>query len=297
MAMNRSRLRNRIEELAVDVVRRASCAFSLEAAEAAGRRLGGLYRRLDARRRRIVHSNLSHAFPERTPVEIEELSRAVFAHFGGIAADVLRSLDDPVESLMGRVEIRNIEAVRQAVASKRGVFLLTPHLGNWEYAAMATAGAGFPVTVIARPMDNARLEVRLRLFRERAGNTVLPKAEAAREILRILRRGGIIGILPDQHARGSDAIDVPFFGRPASTTAAIARIADRTEALLLPAENVRIAPGRYRLTFHAPVDVRHLSPEERSPVALTTRLNRILEAQIREHPEQWLWLHNRWKAG
>jgi len=297
MARPRSRFRNLAEELALELLRRASAAASLEVAEEAGRRLGRLYRHLDARRRRLVRTNLSQAFPERTPHEIEELSRAVFAHFGGIVADLLRSLDEPVEALLARIEIRNPEIAREAAASKRGFFFLTSHLGNWEYGALAAASIGFPMTVVARPLDNARLEARLRAFRERTGNTVLPKADAAREILRILRHGGAVGILADQHAQGADSILVPFFGRPASTTSAPARIADRTEALILPADVVRFGPGRYRLTFRPLVDVRLLPAEERAPGPLTARINRVIEASVREHPEQWLWLHNRWRDG
>jgi KDO2-lipid IV(A) lauroyltransferase len=297
MARPRSRFRNLAEELALELLRRASAAASLEAAEEAGRRLGRLYRHLDARRRRLVRTNLSQAFPERTPHEIEELSRAVFAHFGGIVADLLRSLDEPVEKMTARVEIRGEQFARAAASSKRGFFFLASHFGNWEFGALVAARLGFPMTVIARPLDNTRLETRLRAFRARAGNTVLPKAEAAREILRILRHGGSVGVLADQHARGPDAVIVPFFGRPASTTSAIARIADRTEALILPADCVRTRPGRYLLTFRETVDVRLLPPEERAPVPLTARINRVIEAPIREHPEQWLWLHNRWRLG
>lgn len=295
MARKRSRLRNSTEELALELLRRSAAAASLTAAEAAGRRLGRVYRLMDSRRRHLVRANLLHAFPERTPLEIEELSKAVFAHFGGMAADLLRSLEEPVEALLSRIEIRDPDIAREAAASKRGFFFLTSHLGNWEYGALAAAAIGFPMTVVARPLDNERLEARMRAFRGRAGNAVLPKAEAAREILRILRRGGAVGILADQHASGADAVRVPFFGRLASTTSAIARIADRTEALILPADVVRTGPGRYRLTFRPLVDVRRLPPEERASVPLTARINRVIEAAIREHPEQWLWLHDRWR--
>lgn len=295
MAKDRSRLRNRAEALALALLKSGADAVRPEAAEEAGRRLGRLYRRLDARRRHLVHSNLSCAFPEQTPSEIETLSEAVFSHFGGMAADILRALDEPPESLTARVEVRGEELLRAAAATGRGYFFLASHYGNWELGALVTARLGFPMTVIVRPLDNPLLEARFRAFRERTGNTVIPKTEAAREILRILRRGGAVGVLTDQHARGLDAVAVPFFGRPASTTSAVARLADRTEALILSTDCVRTGPSRYLMTYRETLDVRLLPPEERAPVPLTARINRAIETSIREHPEQWLWLHNRWK--
>ena len=173
--------------------------------------------------------------------------------------------------------------------------LLTPHLGCWEYAALASAPLGLRMIVISRPLDNPMLEETIRRFRERTGNVIVHKSEAAREILRILRRGGIVGILADQRARKPDAVVVPFFGRPAATTSALARILDRTEALVVPAACVRIGPGRWHYAFHPALDVRRMDAAERRPESLTARLNLVMESLIRRHPEQWLWLHNRWR--
>lgn len=295
MPNRRSAFRNRAEAAGFSLAHALVSRLTPEGAEALGRRLGGLYRMVDGKRRRLAEGNLAGAFPGKSVGEVRALARAVFAHFGGLAFDAVRAADEPIESLFARVEIVNEEHAQAAVASSRGVFFLASHLGNWELAALVAAARGLPMTVIARPLDNPILEERLRSFRERSGNRVQPKTDAARELLRVLRRGGTIGILADQHARPPDAVTVPFFGRPAATTSSVARLADRTEALILPAAATRIAPARYRLVFEEPVDVRALSPEERMPEALTARLNRILEDQIRRCPEQWLWLHNRWR--
>ncbi len=266
-----------------------------EGAEAVGRRLGRIYRAFDRRRRALVEENLAQAFPEKPPEELEALSVAVFEHFGGAAADVLHTFGESPEALDARVEVRGAERVRASLATGRGLFFLTAHFGNWEYSALATAAAGIPVTVIARPMDNPVLETLLRRFRERNGNAVVYKSDAAREMLRVLKRGGAIGILVDQHARTADAVVAPFFGRPALTTSIVARLADRTEALIVPASCLRTAPARYRLAFEPEIDVRNLTPEERMPAPLTARLNLEVERLVRRAPEQWLWLHNRWK--
>jgi len=114
-------------------------------------------------------------------------------------------------------------------------------------------------------------------------------------MLRVVRRGGAVGILNDQHARPPDAVTAPFFGRPAATSSALARLVDRTEALVVPTSAIRVAPARWRLTYEPPLDVRALTGDERGVERLTARLNGILESMIRRHPEQWLWPHNRWR--
>lgn len=295
MSRNRSPLRNKVEALAFLAVRAGLRCLSLPAAEELGRSLGRRYRRLDRERRELVERNLARAFPERSEPELEALAEAVFEHFGGLATELAWSLDEPAEALRSRVKVRNADLAREAVSSGRGVFFLTAHLGNWELGALVTAALGMPMTVVSRPLDNPYLESRLRVFRERTGNGVLYKADAAREILRKLRHGGTIGILADQHARTADALVVPFFGRPASTTSAVARLADRTRAFILPVAAVRIAPALYELTFDPPIDVDQLEAAERTPAALTARINEVLERMICRNPGQWLWLHNRWK--
>jgi len=293
----RSNVRNRVEAGLVRLARRLAGVLPPETADAAGRRLGLVFRALDRRRRNLVEENLSLAWPEKNAAEIEDLSVAVFEHFGGLAVELLHALDEPDASLLSRIEIHGAEHVRAAVDSGRGFFFLTPHLGCWEYAALVAAAGGFPMTVISRPLDNPLLEREVRHFRERTGNTVVHKAEAAREVLKVLRAGGAVGILADQRARQPDAVVVPFFGRPAATTSALARFLDRTEALVVPASCIRVAPARWRHRYRAPLDVRGLPAAERRPEPLTAHLNLITESLIREHPEQWLWLHNRWKPG
>ena len=125
------------------------------------------------------------------------------------------------------------------------------------------AAAEVPAAVVARPLDNPLLDEWLTAFRTANGNTVIEKHEAARGMLRTLRSGGVLGVLADQHVGPPDGIPVPFFGRPASTTSALARIVDRTEALVLPAAAIRIAPSRYRLVVESVLDVRTLPAEER----------------------------------
>lgn len=296
MAAKRSPLRNRTELTAYILLRSLFRALPLSLADGLGRRTGLLYRLVDGRRRRLVARNLALAFPEKSPAEVDRLSREVFAHFGGLAADLFRSETEPVGKLLERIEIVGLEHARAVAASGRAAFFSSPHLGNWEWAALATGASGLVVTIVARPLDNPLLHARLTAMREKTGCRVVSKRDAARTLLKTLRGGGLVGILADQRARPPDGIAVPFFGRPALTTTSVARLAARTDALILPAVCLRTAPGRYRLTFSEPLDVARLPPEERDVERLTTRLTALVESQIRAAPEQWLWLHDRWRS-
>lgn len=227
---------------------------------------------------------------------MDRLGRQVYRHLGSLAADLFRSETEPVAQLLSRVEIVGLEHARAAAASGRGVFFSTPHLGNWEWAALVTGALGFPVTIVARPLDNPLLDARLTAMREKTGCRIVSRRDAARTLLKTLRSGGLVGILADQRARPPDGIVVPFFGRPALTTTSIARLAGKTGALFLPVVCLRIAPGRYRLVYSEPVDVDVLPGRERGVEKLTALVTALVEKQVRAAPEQWLWLHDRWKA-
>ena len=296
MASRRTGLRNRIELAAYVVLRGLFRALPLRLADGFGSGGALLYRFVDRRRRRLVARNLALAFPEMAPHEVDRLGRQVFRNLGRLAADLFRSEMEPVEQLLSRVEIVGLEHARAAAASGRGVFFSTPHLGNWEWAALVTGALGFPVTIVARPLDNPLLDARLTAMREKAGCRIVSRRDAARTLLKTLRSGGLVGILADQRARPPDGIVVPFFGRPALTTTSIARLAGKTGALFLPVVCLRIAPGRYRLVYSEPVDVNVLPARERGVEKLTALITALVEQQVRAAPEQWLWLHDRWKT-
>jgi KDO2-lipid IV(A) lauroyltransferase len=295
VARNRTALRNRLEEVAYLATSSVIRALPREWSEGLGRGLGLLFLRVSGSRRMLVARNLRRAFPEREPRELERLGRDVFSHFGHLTVDLVRTAGGVAEAILERVDVTGLDRARRAYASGRGVFFLTAHVGNWETGAVVTSFLGMPMHVVARPLDNPSLDRRLRAFRESGGNTVVPKAAAAREMLRVLRSGGAVGILMDQHARPPDAAAVPFFGRPASTTTAVARFADRTGALVVPVTALYSGGGRIRLEYGEPLDVWTLPPGEREAEPLTARLTAMTEELVRKAPDQWLWLHNRWR--
>ena len=200
MPKKRSVFRNRLEALAAGAAGTALAKMTPEAAEASGRALGRVYMRLDARRKNLACANLSRAFPDLPSAGIDELAVRVFEHFGGVAAELLHAMGHDPEDALSRIEKEGAEIARAAFASGRGVMFLTAHLGNWEWAALGTGALGIPTGVIARPLDNPLLDARLTRLRTSTGNAVIAKRDAAREMLRALRKGGAIGILND-HTR------------------------------------------------------------------------------------------------
>jgi KDO2-lipid IV(A) lauroyltransferase len=296
MASTRGPFRNRVELAAYLFLRAFFRLLPLGFVDRLGRGAGLLYRLVDRRRRKLTSENLASAFPGTPAVEVDRLARAVFAHFGGLAVDLLRSEKEPIARLLARVEVVGLEHARAAAASGRGVFFATPHIGNWEWASLVTGACGIPVTVVARPLDNPLLDARLTAMREKTGCRVVSKRDAARTLMKTLRAGGVVGILADQRARPPDAVVVPFFERPASTTSSVARLVEKTGALILPGVCLRVAPARYRLVYSEPIDVESLPPGERGVGPLTARITALVESQVRAAPEQWLWLHDRWRS-
>ncbi len=269
----------------------ASAAYTL------GAGVGRLAFRLDRRHRTITVENLTRAFPGKyAPAEIERLARAVFENLGGTAVDVARS-----DRLLHK---RNADAFRieghaQLLEARRrgkGVLLFAAHFGPWELLPLMFAIHFGPIHVVARPLDNPRLDDLLTSLRERGGNQVIRKRDAVQAILQVLRRGEMVGILIDQHTTEREGVVVPFFGRPASTAFAPALIAMRSGAAVLPVLIVREGHGRYRVLIADEVPVRRSGDLKADLVENTARFTAAIEAFIRKHPDHWFWVHRRWKT-
>ncbi len=176
----------------------------------------------------------------------------------------------------------------------RGVLFFTGHFGYWEIHALAHALRFDPNSVLARPLDNPILDAMLEAIRTRTGNTVIQRRGAVRRILRTLASGRGVAILIDQHLHEADAVYVGFFQRPAATTSALAALALRTGAPVVPVFALPLPHGRYRLIYEHPVE----PPLGDTPDAIreyTQRCTDVLEMYVRRHPELWLWMHRRWR--
>jgi KDO2-lipid IV(A) lauroyltransferase len=259
---------------------------------------GRLAFHLDRRHRAIALENLAAAFPGRYPsAELNLLARAVFENLGRTAVDVARSgrLLKASGGEMFRVD--GLELLQEVRARGKGVMLLTAHFGPWELLPIVASLRYEPICVVARPLDNPRLDDLLTTLRERGGNQVIRKREAVQAILQVLRRGETVGILIDQHISEREGVVVPFFGRPASTASAPALLALRSGAAVLPAGIRRESGrGRYRITLGPEVPIRRSKDLKADLVENTARFNQAIEALIRERPDHWFWVHRRWKT-
>ncbi len=296
MSKERGALRNQLEYAAYRAARAVVGVLPPQGLARVGDVLGSLYSFTGGRRRQIIDFNLRLAYPNTDHHERRRLARAVARHFARTALDAIRIQRLRPEELLAAVTVTGWERVQRAAELGRGVFFLTGHLGSWEVAALVTGlKLESGLSVVNRPLDNPLLEVELDRLRRMYGNHVFGKRNIARELLTQLKRGGGVGILIDQRVREDQGIPVPFFGHPAWTHPVLARMVRRTGAPVIPTFAVRERPGHYSLRYEEPVLVDDLPEEARGDVALTGRFMAILEAAIRERPEQWLWYHDRWK--
>lgn len=250
------------------------------------------------RLRRIGLENLERAFPERDRAWCVATLREAFRNLGRLAAEVAW-FDDlrpgNIHDRVGFIDAESERIWRERVHAGAGI-VATGHFGNWELFAQAQGLMGFPIHIVHRPLRNPRLDDLLNRLRSRAGTDVVYKHAAARELIRLLRGGALVAIPVDQHQPGAQGVPVPFFGRPASTTIGPARLAQLTRAPLAVAVLVRRGTSnRHDILIRPPLEP---PPERKSDAALLetmTRINHELEQVVRAHPEQWLWMHRRWR--
>jgi len=263
---------------------------------ASGRRLGLLWARLDRRHRAIAADNLRQAFPQWDEARVIRTARDVYAHFGTMILDLLWMQGRSAAELLALADLHGIEHVQRAVAAGRGVLAPSSHLGNWEFQAIASAPLVGGIASIARPLDNLALDRRLVALRTATGNNVIYKQRALAEAIRTIRQGGILAVLIDQNVQEKDGIFVRFFGRPAATTTVAAALALKTGCAIVPVRCTLQPGGRYRMVYGPPVAWDGSGRRDEDIAALTQRLTGIIEEWVRESPEQWLWLHRRWKT-
>jgi KDO2-lipid IV(A) lauroyltransferase len=298
-----SALRHRVEHAAVVATERCVRLLPHTGARVLGRAIGRLAHAVLGRHRRIAEGNLARALPDLPERERRRIARACFEHFGLALLDALSSQRFDSVELCRRLDIEGWEHLQEAErrAAERdpatGVVLLTAHLGVWEVAAYAAGLYGGPVHVIGRPLDNPLLDRKLVRSRARFGNRLIPKRGAIRPMMKVLARGERVGILIDQRARPGEGIWVPFFGLPAYSTPVLARIALRTGAPVVPVFGFPAPEGRYRIVVRAAIwpDAAGELAGEEAVVELTRIYLAACEAEIREHPGMWLWMHERWK--
>jgi len=294
----RSVARHRFELAIFRVAAGALALLPRGASRKLGRSLGRLYLRFGRPRRRILFENLAAAFPEKTADQISAIARASVESIGAGFVEFLEVSGMSEDEIRGRIRVVGEENLRRARSLGRGVFLLSAHIGGWELGAIRAGMLGEPISPVVRPLDNPLLERELARRRTRFGNRPIAKRDAARDILKALRRGETVAILVDQNVLAREAVFVPFFGRPAATTPALALFQRKTGAPVVPVFTWPEGDGRYRLEFETPIESEDVAGEDRdeSVRRLTARYMEVTEAAIRKAPEAWLWMHNRWRT-
>lgn len=264
----------------------------LEVVVGVGRLVGRLGWRLTPKYRRLVLHNLELAFGDELSLEQKrELGREHFARLvSNLLAGVKLSQMSP-EAVLARVTVEGLEHVHRLAAQKRGMVMLLCHLGNWELLAQVSPGLfGCPCGTVYQSLNNPFIDEAFKAQRAREGLLLFARREGFFGAIELLRAGGSVGVLADQHA-GDSGVWAPLFGRLASSTPLPATMAMRTGAVFLPATMYTEPGGRWRFVIQAPVE-----PVSRDADAVTAQVNRILESQIRVSPADWLWAHNRWKT-
>jgi KDO2-lipid IV(A) lauroyltransferase len=198
------------------------------------------------------------------------------------------------DQMMKLVDYEGLDRVRQAFTQGKGALYFTGHFGFWEIQAVAHAVAHEPIGLLARALDNPALNRLLEEVRTSTGNHVIYRRGAVRRVLRALESNQGVALLIDQHIQTADAVHVDFFSRPAATTTALAALALRTGAPVIPVFALPLPGGRYRMIYEHPVEVPDRDDPE-SVRILTQRCTDVLEMYVRRYPELWLWMHRRWR--
>lgn len=260
-----------------------------------GRRAGDVAYAVLVRRRRLADANVRIAFPELPARARRRLARQSFQHLGLVFLEGCAVVGRSLERITPTVTIEGVEHLRAVMERDGRALVVTAHLGNWELLCLAPALTGYPLTVVARALDSPALGAWAARLRRTAGVEVVDKRAALKPILDALRRGRLVGVLLDQNATRREGVFVPFFGRPASTSRAVAVLALRTRTPVVPAFTRRLATGRHAITIQPALALPAGTGEE-AVRALTADCTRSIEVAIRGAPEQWLWSHDRWRT-
>ena len=247
--------------------------------------------------RRAAEFNLRLAFPELPVTARRDILKGMVRNLGWMAAEFARLPRYTRGNIEKAIILDGFGNFAAAERRGKGVLFLTGHMGAWELGPFAHALYSSPIYFLVRPIDNPRVDALVNRYRCASGNRPVKKNESARVILRILHEGGVIGVLADQNTVRAEAVFADFFGIPAATTSGIARLARRTGAAVVPAYNYwdpRI--GKYRLRYEPALELTATEDEQSDIFNYSARFNQVIEDYVRRFPDQWMWVHRRWKT-
>ncbi len=290
-------MRQRFEYAAAWLVIKTLGAMPRPLARAAAISLSRIVYVLHPRLRRVGMRNLALAFPEKSPHEQARILRGEFTSLGRQLAEVCHFPGYTLSNVSKVVVYDGFENYERALARGKGVLFLTAHFGAWELSAFTHSMHGHPMHVVMRPMDNIYLDRMIRHYRTMHGNTMLDKDDFGRGLLSAIKNRGVVGILMDTNMTPPQGIFVDFFGMPACTASGLAKIALRTDAAVVPGFTIwDPALGKYRLRFDPAVSLIRSGDDDADIAANTQLFTKIIEDYVRRYPDQWLWIHRRWKT-
>ncbi len=267
------------------------------AARAVGAGIGWIAYAATPRLRRAGWKNLELAFPEMPAAEREKILRAMYKQLGWQLAEFCHMSGYTLERANQLIRYEGLENYLAAQRRGQGVLILTGHLGAWELSSFYHSLAGHPMSMIIRRLDNPWIDRLVNDIRTQHGNRVLPKDDFARGLIAAMRAGDTVGVLMDTNMTPPQGVFVDFFGRAACTASGVARVALRTGAAVLPGFLVwEPAEKRYVLHFLPELQLVDTGDSEADAIANTQLFTTALENVIRRYPEQWLWVHRRWKT-
>jgi len=247
--------------------------------------------------RAAASENLQLAFPDWTPAQRRAAIRGMVRQLGWMAGEFAHFPRYTKANIDRVILLDGFENFARGQERGKGVLFLTGHMSAWELAPLAQAIHGNPLHFLVRPIDNPRVDALITKYRCLSGNKPIDKGQAARAVLKTLAENGTVGVLADQNTGTWEGVFVDFFGIPACTTAGLARFALRTDAAVVPVfVHWDSAIRKYRLCFHPAVELSRTGDNAADIQENTQRFTRVIENYVRRYPDQWLWVHRRWKT-
>ena len=249
-----------------------------------------------AKHRLIALHNLRCAFPEKDMEELIRIAKGVYRNLAITAAEFFDLPSITKENLHEWVELEGLEHFEAGIAQGKGLLTIIAHFGNWEL--MPVTGPLFLKSsyIVYRPLDSPVLDNIVEHVRTINGNVMVPKGGSGKQIMTLLKENQCIGILSDQNVSAREGVFVDFFGRPACTGAGLAVLALRSGAPVLPMFMARQKSGKYKFILKPLVEISRTGDYEADLLENTQRFTKVVEDIVREYPDQWFWIHQRWKT-
>jgi Kdo2-lipid IVA lauroyltransferase/acyltransferase len=268
-----------------------------EIARAVGAGIGWLAYRVVPRLRHVGFTNLALAFPDWSEEQRENTLRRLYRNLGWLLAEFCQMPRYSQENSRSFLNYQGLERYLAARDKGRGVLIVTGHLGAWELSSFYHSLMGYPMSMVIRRLDNLKVDALVNHIRCLHGNRVLHKDDFARGLLGAMRQGETVGILMDTNMTPPQGVFVPYFGKLACTASGLARVALKTGAAVLPGFMLwEEAEQKYVLHFGDEIVFDRTGDDEADTVANTQKCTAAIEEYVRRYPDQWLWVHRRWKT-